>query len=361
MEAYAILGFFAVMGLVGWLAAGRRHQRPTVSPAWRRLAKRMGGTIGPARPDHQPGGLASPALRVAQEDVQVEAKLVEFEGDNDVGLLTCITADAKNDDGFALSVSRRGALATLERALGAEDIATGDSDFDSEYQVQSSTPQRVQAWLDGPLRRAIAASTSYSFSMAEGRIEARRSGRDDDERRMVAVITAVARLARRGKELRLAWGRLANKLGGTVAAQSTTWPTIEIDLDAVTVAVTVTEPTDRDTGSCTRITTTPLGRLRERFAVARSLPLWSAGLDPMDAGEGMGRGSSAVSADPPKTAVWLEHHAALLASAKPDSLTYDGQLLSVTFDGITMDEVRLRNAVTLVGALGSRDEQGPYR
>jgi hypothetical protein len=361
MDAYAILGFFAVMGLVGWLAAGRRYQRPTVSPAWRRLAKRMDGTIRPARPDGQPGRPRSPALRVTHEGVQVEAKLVELESNDDMALLTCITADAQNDDGFTVSVSRRGALASLERALGTEVIATGDSDFDRECQVQSPTPHRVQAWLDGPLRRAITASTGYSFSMAEGRIAARRSGRDDDERRMVAAMTAVARLARRGKDLRLAWGRLANKLGGTVAAESTTWPTIEIELDAVTVAVTVEEPTDGDSSACMRIATKPLGRLRERFAVARSLPLWSAGLDPMDGGEVVRRGSSAVSADPAKTGVWIERHAALLASARPDSLTHDGQLLSVTLNGISMDEVRLRNAVALVAALGSRDEQGPYR
>ena len=355
MDAYAILGFFAVMGLVGWLAAGRR-QRPTISPAWRKLAKRMGGSIRPARSDDEAGRPASSALRVAVEGVEIEAKLVELERETDVALHTSVTAEAQHDYGLELFVTRRGALAALERALGSEVLVTGDDDFDAECQVVSPTPPRALLWLDGRLRRAITASTSSRFSVAEGRVEALRLGRDDDERRMVAVITAVARLARRGKEIRQAWGRLAHRLDGTVAAQTKSWPDIEIDVDGVIVAVTVQEPAAGETVPCTRVATKPLGRQRERFAVARSLPLWSAGLEPMSVSD-----RSAVSANPSKTSACLERIATRLAATKPDSLTYDGEMLSLTFDGIVQDEARLRAAIALVASLGSRDEQGPYR
>ncbi|MBW2524142.1 MAG: hypothetical protein JRI23_08200 [Deltaproteobacteria bacterium] len=361
MDPWLVLLFFGLMGFVGWYAAGRPRRRRSTSAAWHRVAKRFGGTAAQEHGDVLNRTANQHALQVTVDGIAITADLANLASRRDVELLTVVRAEVERDYGFELKVAPRGVATDLDRILGPEDVPTGEEAFDRAFYVRSQSPELVPLWLDGPLRRAISASTGYSFTISAARVEARRTGRDDDERRLSATIKAVARLARRGEVLRSDWRRLCKRLDGTIDSPGQLLPAIEVDVDGVPVTLTIEPPQGEAQSVCTQVTTLPLGRQLERFAVGGSVPSWAASLEPVPLEQAAGADRSVVSSDPSKTARWLDARRQALRSIAPASLSYDGEILSLCFDGVTMDVGRIRTAAKLIGTLGGRDDQGPYR
>jgi len=54
-----------------------------------------------------------------------------------------------------LTIYHENAFLKFTKLFGAQDVATGDSEFDAAFVVKGNDPARVLTWLDGSRRRAI--------------------------------------------------------------------------------------------------------------------------------------------------------------------------------------------------------------
>lgn len=361
MEPYAILAFFVLMAGAGWLAAGRRRSHRSVRPAWTKVAKRLHGTLEPAAGDGRPRpGGSETRLFATVKGVPVAAEPF-FRKDDPLAAGTCVSAAVIDPDEFELAVARRDTLETIRLVIGAEELTTGDDAFDRNFRIQSSDADLARLWLDGPTRRAMIAATTYSFRIGAGRAEARSTGLDRNDRRLVATVTAVARLARRGSDIHEAWTGLARRLGGAVEAERRRWPVIEVEADGVPIVIAVRPAKAAGDGARTELAAIPLGGVRECFAIGPALPAWTEALTPVDPLPATLGAYRARSEQPPATQGWLERQGSVVADLEPRLVAYDGQRLWMELDGIVLDRRRLQGAILAVQALASRDTQGPYR
>ncbi len=54
-----------------------------------------------------------------------------------------------------LAIYRENAFLKITKVFGAQDVATGDPEFDSAFVVKGKDPESVLRWLDDSRRRAI--------------------------------------------------------------------------------------------------------------------------------------------------------------------------------------------------------------
>lgn len=344
--ALAIVG---TISLIGVILMVETHVRKRADRAWHKAAKRLGGTFTPLEGDHPfDGGARSRTLQACVRDQRVLVDHVK----RGKSLLTRIRTRYAGPRGFKLTVDV-GALARVERAFGGQDVETLDRAFDARFVVASSAPGLAVSWLDGGTRRAILAASDYWFEVDEGSVEALRTGLETDEVRLVAAMTAVARLATRETELRRQWGRLGAALG-TVRGGKGRWPSIEIPRDGITVRVSVQFGSESDCRTELRIS--PPNPDRERFVLGTPRPSWAEELAPVHASPLL----PARSEDPSATEARLAAVREQLEAIQPRALHHDGRDMCVVLEGIVMDNARLGSSANLLARLAGRGVS-PYR
>ena len=97
----------------------------------------------------------------------------------------------------------------------------------------------------------------------------------------------------------------------------------------------------------------------ERFALGSPRPEWARNLRRMVDTQCLGK--PVRSDDPARTATWLTELGEQLESLRPRGVSFDGRRVLLGFEGIVLEEERLRAAVDFVSLLCRRMDVDPYR
>jgi len=124
---------------------------PSKEAVWADLAQQLGGTF------HSGGFFAQAAVQAEVGDWIITLDTVD-QGDGKTSQpYTRLRAPYVNPEGFTFRIYRASVFSGIGRALGMEDVKTGDRFFDQNFIVQSNDHSRVCALLaNDEIRRLIA-------------------------------------------------------------------------------------------------------------------------------------------------------------------------------------------------------------
>lgn len=350
----AVMVFFSVLVFALAVVLVREIQaRQRVDEVWTKVADRLGGTfikkadIGSGF--HQ---LATSRLTVSIEDREV----VVVSGTGRA-IQMQLTASATRGDGLELEVRRKSALPNQVGLPGSEIVRVGDRAFDGKFVVKANGEHLARLWIDGGIRRAVTAAGNYGFVVSEGKVTARRGGLENDETKLIAAITATARLARRGTDLERQWRKMAGNLGGVEPSHDGRWPAIDVSADGVSMHINV--ESELEPGCETVVVAQPRRPSWERFVLGNPRPSWALKLRRVADTRWLAK--PLFSEDPSRTATWLTELREQLDSLQARGMSFDGQRVRLGLEGIVLDEQRLRAAVDFVALLCRRMDADPYR
>jgi hypothetical protein len=274
---------------------------------------------------------------------------------------TRLRATAPHAGALRLKVSPRHLLSGLGRALGFQDVTTGDGPFDEAFVVKASDEQLARSWLTPAVREAIAQSVKYGFSIKDGELTVQLGELDTDADRLTAAIGATAVLAGTGQRLVDRWEQFATSQEGALSKGADGGVRIEIDQRSVPLRIDAS--VDEKAGTVTRIRARVLDADAERYELAREWEALDSELRPIPAEQLELPGHFVVASSAP------EQTARRLSSAVRDRLPAlaplrvesDGEDVTVVLPGIETDEARLQDAVDLASALAAETGKGAYR
>lgn len=194
---------------------------------WEAAVRDIGGTV-----EHVRGGRL---IAVSVDDCVIEG------GTTPTGhsVITWLAANAPGSSGLRLAVSERGNVPFRE----AFSITSGDPEFDERFSIKTNDAPFARLWLDDRVRECIAATgRDYHFLLENGHCRAWRFAEEDDPEHLTRVALALAALSSRGNSLQREWMRLADRIGGRLARDASTWRpdgaiSIHVKLGHTTVVV----------------------------------------------------------------------------------------------------------------------------
>jgi hypothetical protein len=346
MVFFTVLVFALAVVLVREIRARQR-----VDEVWTKVADRLGGTfikkadIGSGF--HQ---LATSRLTVSIEGREV----VVVSGTGKAIQMRLSAADTSSDD-LKLEVHPKSALLSL--LPGTEVVRVGERTFDGKFLVKANGEHLARLWIDGGIRRAVTAAGSYGFVVSEGKVTAHRGGLENDETKLIAAITATARLARRGTDLERQWRKMAGKLGRVEPNHDGRWPAIDVSADGVSMHIEV--ESELGPGCQTVVVAQPRRPSWERFVLGNPRPDWALKLRRVADTRWLAK--PLFSDEPSRTATWLTELREQLDSLQARGMSFDGQRVHLGLEGIVFEEQRLRAAVDFVALLCRRMDADPYR
>lgn len=219
----------AVVLLAGLMIGGRRRSEEAVDRAWLQVSEEL-------EADYEP----RPKQSNVQEPRRIHARLhgrkIEIDHTNEAGrVFTRVRARALVPDGLRLRVTPAGAFSDFARAVGFEDIPTGDDDFDEAYIVKASDPEVAPLWLNGTVRDHIEEAVGYRFKLERGWASALLEGYEDDAERLIAAAEAVSVFADGRQRLLRSWKRLAEEWGGEVEVIPDRWVRLDAEVEGVPI------------------------------------------------------------------------------------------------------------------------------
>ncbi len=309
--AAMILLVYLVLGLI-WLV---RRQRKKVHVVWAHVASLFDGQFdakhGPWYNRRRRIDLVSDAVAIAVEHLMV----------GDV-LHTRGTASAEGCGRLYLHVYPKNALTGLGRALGFQDVNTGDAAFDEAYVVKCNDEDLARAWLSDDVRAAIRATEGYAFAIKDGTLTALRSTLESEARNLEAMVRACAIVATRGRHIHQTWQRFAEGREGSVANNK-----LRIEIDDASVPLRIeAQGLHQETATRTRIEGRVVG----------------------------GKGAVFEATAEEEWASLGEAVQAKLARVAPLHVASDGERVTVMLKGVETDEARLREACELAAELATR-------
>ena len=208
----------SVLGFRAFLKPPRQRAMGTLQHA----ATLLGGTPTPS--PH----LAN--LEVAVDGLVLDVKLHGLEQKSQRARETCVRAAAPA--GPRLVLLPRGVATAFGRAVGGQDVATGDPAFDARFMVKAADDGLVRAWLTERVRAALLCAPEYSYELDGERALASRLAWESDPERLCAAIEAVATLARSGFHLYASWCAIAAEMGAALPPGQA-WPASGLTFDLV--------------------------------------------------------------------------------------------------------------------------------
>lgn len=350
----------AVVALgVWWLLQWVRRYNQRIDNAWAQTAHALG-----ARYDRRSGPWYN---RVRRIDAEVDGTAVAVDhytvstGKSST-TFTRLRAEVLFPGKLHLRVYPKHALSGLSRALGFQDVPTGDADFDEQFVVKANDEDMARSWLSPRVRQAIRRAAKYSFTIKDGALTAQRVGLEEESDRLEAAVHATAELASAGRRLLDRWERFARVEEGVLGAGAGR-PRIELDERGVPLRI---DTADDGAGgnTVTRVRARILDPDAERYELRQSgesfgdPTLSEVPAEQLDLPKRFALGSSS----PGQTAARLspEVRRALPALA-PLRVQSDGEEVMVVLRGMESDEERLREAVEVATALAAEAGKGPYR
>jgi hypothetical protein len=115
---------------------------PSKEEIWSQLSREIGA-------EYQPGGFFKGADRVVLKHREWEITLDTYTVSTGKSSTTYtrIRAPFVNPDGFRFNIYRKGVFSGIAKLLGTQDIEIGDSYFDGEFIIQSSSQDLVYRLL----------------------------------------------------------------------------------------------------------------------------------------------------------------------------------------------------------------------
>ena len=171
---FVVFGVVVTIGIV-WIVISRQKQ----DAAWRQLAAETGAEF------IQVGIFRANKVLAQVRDRTVTLDTYSVPSGDSSTVYTRMRAPYQNKDGFKFTIFRTGFVSKLDKALGAQDIIIGDTDFDRDFVIQGNNESRVKAlFAHQVIRQMIQGQKSI------------RLGLKDDELRFEAqgVIRDVERL-----------------------------------------------------------------------------------------------------------------------------------------------------------------------
>jgi len=352
--------FFIVMGVlsVGIVIIAMElvreiRARQRVDEVWTKVADQLGGTF--VKKADIASGFQD--LATSQLTVSVEDREVVVVSGNGRAIQMQLSAADTSSGGLQLEVRPKSALPSLVGLPGTGIVRVGDRAFDRKFVVKANGEHLARLWIDGSIRRAVTAASAYGFVLSEGKVTAHRAGLENDEIRLIAAITATARLARRGTDLGQQWRDLGSNLGRVEASHDGNCPPIDVSADSVSMHIKV--ESELEPGCQTVVVAQPKRPSWERFALGSPRPDWARKLQRVVDTQCLGK--PVRSDDPARTATWLTELREQLEGLQPRGVSFDGTRVQLGLEGIVLEEQRLRAAADFVVLLCKRMDVDPYR
>lgn len=211
LVAGGLIILVAIAGGLFWVLS-ERARRKSAKRTWQAAAVRLRGAYVPYR--SQLHGLSATLLDTSVRVEQYDAVIGH-------GRLLYVRAIAAvpNARSLAMEVLRKDVLSGLGSAIGMQDVATGQVDFDQTYTVKAVAPELVPIWIGPAECSAIRAAGINRLELRDGRVAAYKLEDFPSEDALVNMAVVAATLAARGHQLLGIWCETARALGGTVQTQ----------------------------------------------------------------------------------------------------------------------------------------------
>lgn len=190
---------------------------PTIGEAWRALGERTGGQalceLKPLSQSEYPFELRFRG-DILGAPVQGEGRFSTWEGGD------CrFWAPSSMPKEFFLRVQPWAYRDLFGRLFGAQDIKTGDDDFDKQFTVKSNSEEMARLFLPQEVRSLIAGASAKSYGVEGGLVVAHSDLNHLEElpEGLSAAVEAIALLSKQGAFAVRAWAELAQSLGGELS------------------------------------------------------------------------------------------------------------------------------------------------
>ncbi|MFO0756473.1 MAG: hypothetical protein U0359_08280 [Byssovorax sp.] len=368
MSSWIVIILFSIVAM-----AVSRQQMAKRAVVWQRVAEEIGGRFEPSS-----GGFwkPDPMKIVAQlDDITVVVDHYTVSHGRSSTTYTRIYAEASGPNALTLKVYEEGVLSSLGKAFGTQDIDTGDRAFDDVFIVKSNDEGLARLWLDDrKLRETLTEARPYSLTLENRAVTSTKVGIDDDPRRLITAIRAVAQCAARGAKLGKRWRKLAAKLGGEVSRGELSWPgdqdaaiALELRGMRVTVAIDRRSLPGKTARIGTRVSAERGVSLGDRFMLERTCDLArkdkGGPAQPADPfGDPAFASAYTLTLGDARAARRLgEEQRRTLLAVKPALVSAGEQDVSVIFEGALFNDKTLTAAMELAADLSANASEGPYR
>jgi hypothetical protein len=99
-----------------------------------------------------------------------------------------MTAPIQNLDGFQFTVSRRGLVSKLDKALGAKEITVGYQDFDHDMVTRGNNESRIRAlFMNQRIRQLIQAQRTITLTIKNNQLNYETQGVITDLERLKSL------------------------------------------------------------------------------------------------------------------------------------------------------------------------------
>jgi hypothetical protein len=352
-----LLGAAVAVPVLSLIHRNSQRRERRINDAWEAAAKELAGDFVPRA--KTPRMEEARVVRVEIDGVEVEVD--HFTVDSGKGRINTFTravasADAPAD--FKLKVDQASVYSGIARAVGFQDVPTGDDEFDEAFVVKSSDPEAAQMWLNAAVRKQIWQASEYRFQLQKGKVQAVASGLMTHTSEVVAVAQATAAFADGRQRVFKQWRRLADKYGGKLSKREDGWATLEIDVDGVPVVVDTHKIRDKH---FTFARAQVAGAKMEPFVIANDPHIYQSPLPKVE-----------HDAVPEGYELWTRDVASavghfgesvvnMIAATKPAKLRAADGYVTVMWDGICTKRSVINNGIALAVEVAAGMGQGPYR
>lgn len=196
MSAAAAFAVVAAVAATIGLSLWERQKREEREDVWRRHARSRGGSFDEPR-GAWPSRTGGAAMEIESGGVPVLVDIHIVGGGRSQTVYT--RASVVLADAPAFHLYPEGLLATLNKALGAEDVELGDPEFDGKFIVKCAAPQAVRGVWAQDVRDTMRTSLSDAEASSDGRtVSVQVVGSVLDTAKLDALIAVAAGLAGQG-------------------------------------------------------------------------------------------------------------------------------------------------------------------
>lgn len=349
-------------GLIAWAV---KRWNAKLRKQWGEAARRVGGAlVPPSGPWYHRRPMS---IEAHLHDVGLLVDSYTVSTGNSSQTYTRCRARALGAGLLKLKVKRAGLASGLSRAIGFQDLATGDAQFDEQYVIKASDDDLALAWMDRQSREAVAPLQKYQLELKKGEVKAIRGGLDRDPDTLVLVMDAVASLAAGGRRVLERWRALAEELEGSLDADVVAWsPDADVRVEAprrgARLVVDTTRTDDRAERLLTRLRCHLVAGTAEPLAITRGslrgTELQRVELPP----DRLPAGFKVASADAERAAGRLgEQLCRRLGDLPLHAVEAGDRTITVLLDGLVLDARVIGRAADLALDLASSFSGGVYR
>ncbi len=352
----AVIFILVLAPLLLWAQQHHQKRVSETDRVWEEAAEELEGEL--VLGDRHWYGRDPRVLYATVDRIQVKVDHYSVRSNNTSTTFTRMVANARGPAGLELQVYRTTALSGIAKALGFQDVATGDRAFDDLFIVKANKPALVDPWLNSTVRKRIAKAEEYEYALKEGKAIATRTGLEASVSNLVDAVRATAAFADGRQRVLKIWKRIADDLeGGEVRKVKRGWLRLEGALKGVVIHMG-TRLFEGEHYTYVRAQT--VGAMRTCFSLGyaqglsdQQLPpaqldcLTGAELRTNDA-EGVGRRLDAATLS-------------LLDTLEPDLVDADEKQVTVSALGVVTGSRTLRTMLELATSLAAAEGRGPYR